>query len=85
MSVWGVCRTPRAKLCLLRHAFGQSVEEIAELTQVSPDTVRDRLLLARREFRRRLVPARNSEHQAWAHALQGGAREYHERALGQLA
>ncbi|MFT3928096.1 MAG: sigma-70 family RNA polymerase sigma factor [Myxococcales bacterium] len=40
---------------LLRHAFGQSVEEIAELTQVSPDTVRDRLLLARKEFRRMVL------------------------------
>jgi RNA polymerase sigma-70 factor (ECF subfamily) len=45
---------------LLRHAFGQSIEEIAELTQVSPDTVRDRLLLARKEFRR-LAHSRVSE------------------------
>ncbi len=45
---------------LLRHAFGQSVEEIAELTQVSADTVRGRLILARKEFRR-LAQARVSE------------------------
>lgn len=45
---------------LLRHAFRQSVEEIAELTQVSPDTVRDRLLVARKEFRR-LAPAHQRE------------------------
>jgi RNA polymerase sigma-70 factor (ECF subfamily) len=45
---------------LLRHAFGQSIDEIAELTQVSPDTVRDRLLLARKEFRR-LAHSRVSE------------------------
>jgi len=49
--------TTAREALLLRHAFGQSVDEIAELTQVSPDTVRDRLALARREFRR-LVPSR---------------------------
>jgi RNA polymerase sigma-70 factor (ECF subfamily) len=57
---------------LLRHAFGQSVDEIAELTQVSPDTVRDRLLLARKEFRR-LALSRPRESMAAAARAHRGA------------
>jgi RNA polymerase sigma-70 factor (ECF subfamily) len=37
---------------LLRHGFGYSVEEIASLTEVSPNTVKDRLLRARATIRR---------------------------------
>lgn len=46
---------PREAL-LLRHAFGHSVDEIAELTQVSPETARGRLLSARRELRQLVAP-----------------------------
>jgi RNA polymerase sigma-70 factor (ECF subfamily) len=45
---------PRETL-LLRHVFGHTVEEIAELSQASPATVKDRLLAARRELRRLAV------------------------------
>lgn len=41
---------------LLRHLFGHSTDGIAALTQVSAETVRDRLILARRELRRRVFP-----------------------------
>lgn len=42
----------RREVLILRHAFGYSVEEIAELTQCSPNTVKDRLLAARRDMRK---------------------------------
>ena len=42
----------RRTALVLRHVLGYSVAEIAELTGVSPNTVKDRLLTARREFRR---------------------------------
>jgi RNA polymerase sigma-70 factor (ECF subfamily) len=37
---------------VLRHMMEYSIEEIAELTQVSPNTVKDRLLHAREQMRR---------------------------------
>jgi RNA polymerase sigma-70 factor (ECF subfamily) len=37
---------------VLRHVVGYSIEEIAELTEVSPNTVKDRLLHAREQVRR---------------------------------
>ncbi len=43
---------PKRTALVLRHVLGHSVAEIAELTNVSPNTVKDRLLTARREFRR---------------------------------
>jgi RNA polymerase sigma-70 factor (ECF subfamily) len=42
----------RRTALVLRHAFGYTVEEIAELTGVSVNTVKDRLLRARGEVRR---------------------------------
>lgn len=55
---------------VLRHVLGYSVEEIAELTEVSPNTVKDRLVQAREQVRKTLrrelgllpsVPRRNYE------------------------
>ncbi|MFO0571899.1 MAG: sigma-70 family RNA polymerase sigma factor [Polyangiaceae bacterium] len=37
---------------VLRHVMGYSVSEIAEATEVSPNTVKDRLLRGTREMRR---------------------------------
>jgi RNA polymerase sigma-70 factor (ECF subfamily) len=37
---------------VLRHVMGYSVNEIAELSDVSPNTVKDRLLRGTREMRR---------------------------------
>ena len=42
----------RRTALVLRHALGYSVEEIAELTGVSPNTVKDRLLAAREQVRK---------------------------------
>jgi RNA polymerase sigma-70 factor (ECF subfamily) len=42
----------RRTALVLRHVLGYSVDEIAELTGVSRNTVKDRLLTAREEFRR---------------------------------
>jgi RNA polymerase sigma-70 factor (ECF subfamily) len=42
----------RRTVLVLRHVLGHSVDEIAELTGVSRNTVKDRLLTARQEFRR---------------------------------
>jgi RNA polymerase sigma-70 factor (ECF subfamily) len=42
----------RRTALVLRHVLGYSVEEIAELTQTSPNTVKDRLLSARDQMRR---------------------------------
>jgi DNA-directed RNA polymerase specialized sigma24 family protein len=39
---------------VLRHVLGYSVEEIAELTEVSPNTVKDRLVQAREQVRKTL-------------------------------
>jgi RNA polymerase sigma-70 factor, ECF subfamily len=39
---------------VLRHVMGYTVDEIAELTEVSPNTVKDRLLRAREQLRRTL-------------------------------
>jgi RNA polymerase sigma-70 factor (ECF subfamily) len=39
---------------VLRHVMGYSVEEIAELTEVSPNTVKDRLHHAREHVRKTL-------------------------------
>jgi RNA polymerase sigma-70 factor (ECF subfamily) len=43
---------PQCTVLLLRHGFGYSIEEIAEITEVSPNTVKDRLLRARATIRR---------------------------------
>jgi RNA polymerase sigma-70 factor, ECF subfamily len=42
----------RRVVLVLRHMMDYSVEEIAELTEVSPNTVKDRLLHARQQLRR---------------------------------
>ncbi|MEZ4448500.1 MAG: sigma-70 family RNA polymerase sigma factor [Nannocystaceae bacterium] len=42
----------RREALVLRHVLGYSVAEVAELTGVSPNTVKDRLLAAREELRR---------------------------------
>lgn len=42
----------RREALVLRHVLGYTVAEIAELTKVSPNTVKDRLVQARREFRK---------------------------------
>jgi RNA polymerase sigma-70 factor (ECF subfamily) len=42
----------RRTVLVLRHAMGYSVQEIADHTGVSPNTVKDRLLAARDEVRR---------------------------------
>jgi RNA polymerase sigma-70 factor (ECF subfamily) len=42
----------RRTALVLRHALGHSIEEIAELTAVSVNTVKDRLLHAREQVRR---------------------------------
>ena len=39
---------------VLRHVMDYSIEEIAELTGVSPNTVKDRLLHAREQVRRNI-------------------------------
>lgn len=39
---------------VLRHVLGYTVEEIAELTEVSPNTVKDRLVQAREQVRKTL-------------------------------
>jgi RNA polymerase sigma-70 factor (ECF subfamily) len=43
---------PQRTALLLHHGFGYSVEEIAKLIEVSPNTVKDRLLRARATIRR---------------------------------
>ena len=43
---------PRRTAIVLRHVLGYSIDEIADITRVSPNTVKDRLLMARREFRK---------------------------------
>jgi RNA polymerase sigma-70 factor (ECF subfamily) len=43
---------PARTVLVLRHGFEYSIEEIAELTGVSPNTVKDRLLRAREAIRR---------------------------------
>jgi RNA polymerase sigma-70 factor (ECF subfamily) len=42
----------RRTALVLRHALGYSIDEIAELTGVSPNTVKDRLLAAREQVRK---------------------------------
>ena len=42
----------RRTVLVLRHVLGYSVDEIGELTATSPNTVKDRLLQARRQLRR---------------------------------
>lgn len=42
----------RRTVLVLRHALGYSIQEIAELTHCSENTVKDRLLAARHEVRR---------------------------------
>jgi RNA polymerase sigma-70 factor (ECF subfamily) len=42
----------RRTALVLRHAMGYSVDEIARLTEASPNTVKDRLLQAREQVRR---------------------------------
>ncbi len=55
----------RRTVLVLRHVLGYSIEEVAELTEVSPNTVKDRLLQARRQMRQGIrrdlakVPAKN--------------------------
>ena len=44
----------RRVVLVLRHVVGYSIAEIAELTEVSPNTVKDRLTQARTELRKRL-------------------------------
>jgi RNA polymerase sigma-70 factor (ECF subfamily) len=43
---------PARTVLVLRHGFEYSIDEIAELTGVSPNTVKDRLLRAREAIRR---------------------------------
>jgi RNA polymerase sigma-70 factor (ECF subfamily) len=43
---------PQRSAIVLRHVFEYSVEEIADLTGVSPNTVKDRLLRGREQIRR---------------------------------
>ncbi|MBN1605734.1 MAG: sigma-70 family RNA polymerase sigma factor [Polyangiaceae bacterium] len=42
----------RRTVLVLRHVMGYCIDEIAELTATSPNTVKDRLLQARRQVRR---------------------------------
>lgn len=42
----------RRVVLVLRHMMDYSIEEIAEITEVSPNTVKDRLLHARQQLRR---------------------------------
>lgn len=42
----------RREVLVLRHMLGYSIDDIAELTEVSPNTVKDRLLHAREQLRR---------------------------------
>lgn len=42
----------RRQALILRHVLGHSIAEIAELTEVSRNTVKDRLVSARKEIRR---------------------------------
>jgi RNA polymerase sigma-70 factor (ECF subfamily) len=42
----------RRVVLVMRHMMDYSIEEIAELTEVSPNTVKDRLLHARQQLRR---------------------------------
>jgi RNA polymerase sigma-70 factor (ECF subfamily) len=42
----------RRTALVLRHALGYSIDEIAEVTGVSPNTVKDRLLAAREQVRK---------------------------------
>lgn len=42
----------RRQALILRHVLGHSIAEIAEITEVSPNTVKDRLVSARQEIRR---------------------------------
>jgi RNA polymerase sigma-70 factor (ECF subfamily) len=42
----------RREVLVLRHMLDYSIDEIAELTEVSPNTVKDRLLHAREQMRR---------------------------------
>ena len=42
------------EVLVLRHVFDWSIDEIGELTGVSPNTVKDRLLRAREQMRRRI-------------------------------
>jgi len=44
----------RRTVLVLRHVLDCSVAEIAELLEISPNTVKDRLLMARGELRRRI-------------------------------
>jgi len=44
----------RRVVLVLRHVLGYSIEEIAELTEASPNTVKDRLLRAREQMRKTL-------------------------------
>lgn len=44
----------RRVVLVLRHVMGYSLSEIAELTQVSPNTVKDRLTNARADLRKKL-------------------------------
>lgn len=44
----------RRVVLVLRHVMGYSIAEIAELTETSPNTVKDRLVHARAELRKRL-------------------------------
>ncbi len=56
----------RRTVLVLRHVLEYSIEEIAEVTEVSPNTVKDRLLHARRQVRqavRRDHVARPANHQ----------------------
>jgi len=44
----------RRTVLVLRHVMDYSIDEIAELTGVSPNTVKDRLLQAREQMRKRI-------------------------------
>lgn len=43
---------PRREVIVLKHVFGYTVEEIAELTETPLGTVKDRLIAARRQLRK---------------------------------
>lgn len=49
----------KREVLVLKHALGYSVDEIAKLVNISPNTVKDRLLSARRDVRRWIARDRN--------------------------
>jgi DNA-directed RNA polymerase specialized sigma24 family protein len=60
----------RRTVLVLHHAMGYSLQEIADLTAVSINTVKDRLLSARDEVRK-MVRRESARRRAGAHAHEG--------------